>query len=117
MIFIITQEKSITNQFSIYNIMDKNQINEIVITTIKNYCEENDIQVELTKDTPLIGSARILDSMGLVNTIVDIETAFLDEDVEITLTSEAAMSGRISPFRSVGSLCNYIARQLGVEEE
>lgn len=97
--------------------MDKNQINEIVITTIKNYCEENDIQVELTKDTPLIGSARILDSMGLVNTIVDIETAFLDEDVEITLTSEAAMSGRISPFRSVGSLCNYIARQLGVEEE
>ena len=118
--------------------MDKNQINEIVISTIKNYCEENEIQAELTKDTPLIGSARILDSMGLVNCIVDIETAFLDEDVEISLvddestdrcpkicdedveislTSEAAMSGRISPFRSVGSLCNFIARQLGIEEE
>ncbi len=97
--------------------MDKKQINEIVISTIKNYCEENDIQIVLTKDTPLIGSARILDSMGLVNTIVDIETAFLDEDVEISLTSEAAMSGRISPFRSVGSLCNFIARQLGIEEE
>lgn len=97
--------------------MDKNQINNIVITTIKNYCEENDIQVELTKDTPLIGSYRILDSMGLVNTIVDIETAFLDENVEISLTSEAAMSSRISPFRSVGSLCNFIARQLGIEEE
>jgi len=99
------------------NNMEKKQINEIVISTIKNYCEENDIQVELTKDTPLIGSARILDSMGLVNTIVDIETAFLDENVEISLTSEAAMSGRISPFRSVGSLCNFIARQLGIEEE
>ena len=97
--------------------MDKNQIYNIVITTIKNYCEENDIQVELTKDTPLIGSYRIFDSMGLVNTIVDIETAFLDEDVEISLTSEAAMSSRISPFRSVGSLCNFIARQLGIEEE
>ena len=97
--------------------MNKNQINEIVITTIKNYCDMNDIQVELTKDTPLIGSSRILDSMGLVNTIVDIETAFLDEDVEISLTSEAAMSSRISPFRSVGSLCNFIARQLGIEEE
>lgn len=97
--------------------MDKKQINEIVIATIKNYCEENDIQVELTKDTPLIGSSRILDSMGLVNTIVDIETAFLDEDVEISLTSEAAMSGRISPFRSVGSLCSFIARQLGIEED
>lgn len=97
--------------------MDKAKINEIVISTLKNYCEENDIHADINKDTPLIGSARILDSMGLVNNIVDIETAFLDEDVEISLTSEAAMSGRISPFRSVGSLCNYIARQLGIEEE
>lgn len=97
--------------------MDKEKINEIVINTLKDYCEANDIQVEINKDTALIGSNKILDSMGLVNTIVDIETAFLDEDVEISLTSEAAMSGRISPFRSVGSLCNFIARQLGVEEE
>jgi len=97
--------------------MDKAKINEIVINTLKNYCEENDILAEINKDTPLIGSARIMDSMGLVNNIVDIETAFLDEDVEISLTSEAAMSGRISPFRSVGALCNFIARQLGIEEE
>jgi len=97
--------------------MDKQKINEIVISTLENYCEENNIEVELTKDTPLIGSARILDSMGLVNAIVDIETAFLDEDVEISLTSETAMSARISPFRSVGSLCNFIARKLGIEEE
>ena len=97
--------------------MNKQRINEIVISTLKDYCEANDIHIELTKDTPLIGSSRILDSMGLVNTIVDIETAFLDEDVEISLTSETAMSGRISPFRSIGSLCNFIARQLGIEEE
>lgn len=97
--------------------MDKQKINEIVFSTISDYCETNEIEVgEITKDTPLIGSARILDSMGLVNVIVDVETAFLDEDVEISLTSEAAMSGRISPFRSVGSLCNFIARQLGIEE-
>lgn len=97
--------------------MDKTKINEIVINTLKGYCEANDIQVEINKDTALIGSNKIMDSMGLVNNIVDIETAFLDEDVEISLTSEAAMSGRISPFRSVGSLCNFIARQLGIEEE
>jgi acyl carrier protein len=99
--------------------MDKNQINEIVFNVINEFLSSNDIKVEgkINKDTALIGSARILDSMGLVNVIVDIETAFLDEDVEISLTSEAAMSGRISPFRSVGSLCNFIARQLGIEEE
>jgi acyl carrier protein len=99
--------------------MEKNQINEIVFNTINDYLSMNNVAIEgeLTKDTALIGSNRILDSMGLVNVIVDIETAFLDEDAEISLTSEAAMSGRISPFRSIGSLCNFIARQLGVEEE
>ncbi len=97
--------------------MDKQRINEIVIGILSDYCKENDIDVEITKDTPLIGSCKIMDSMGLVNTIVDIETSFLDEDVEISLTSEAAMSGRISPFRSVSSLCNFIARQLGIEED
>lgn len=98
--------------------MDYNKIHEIVITAINDYCESNNINCgKLGKDTPLIGSSRILDSMGLVNVVVDIETAFLDEDIEVSLTSEAAMSGRISPFRSVGSLCNFIARQLGIDED
>ena len=99
--------------------MDYNKIKEIVIAAIKDYCEMNQINLEceIEKTTPLIGSASILNSMGLVNVIVDIETAFLDEDVEISLTSETAMSGRISPFRSVGSLCTFIARQIGVDEE
>ncbi len=115
-LLVISPEHIFMNQL-ISNKMDKTKINEIVINTLKDYCETNDIQVEINKDTALIGSNKIMDSMGLVNNIVDIETAFLDEDVEISLTSEAAMSGRISPFRSVGSLCNFIARQLGIEEE
>lgn len=96
--------------------MDYKKIEEIVFDTIKNYCEEHGIVAELSQDTPLIGRARIFDSMGLVNVIVDIETAFLDEDVEVSLTSETAMSSRISPFRSVRSLCSFISRQLGIEE-
>lgn len=98
--------------------MEKQEINEIVVSSIRNYVQENGGgKTDVDKNTPLIGNARLLDSMGLVNVLVDIETAFLDEDVEISLTSESAMSGRISPFRSVGSLCNFIARQLGVEED
>lgn len=98
--------------------MDKEKIQEIVLNTIETYCASNAIALaeELTEHTPLIGSNRILDSMGLVNIIVDIETAFLDEGIEVSLTSETAMSGRISPFRSIGSLSSFIARQLGVEE-
>lgn len=96
--------------------MDRNKIDAIVFSVINDYCILRNITAVLSKDTALIGANKIMDSMGLVNVIVDIETAFLDEEVEISLTSEAAMSGRISPFRSVGSLCNFIARQLGIEE-
>jgi acyl carrier protein len=52
--------------------------------------------------------------MGLVSVIVDIETAFLDIGIEISLTAEAAMSSRISPFRTVSSLCNFIAEQVKI---
>ncbi len=97
--------------------MDRKKIDEIVYLIINDYCTINDIKADISKDTSLIGGNKIMDSMGLVNCIVDIETSFLDEGVEISLTSEAAMSGRISPFRSVGSLCNFIARQLGIAED
>jgi acyl carrier protein len=96
--------------------MDKIKIEKMVANAINEYCQINSIDAEIDNNTALIGSNSILDSMGLVNVIVDIESAFLDEDVEITLTSEAAMSGRISPFRSVGSLCNFIAIQLNINE-
>jgi acyl carrier protein len=98
--------------------MTKQEIENIVKRLLSDYCKNNqiEIEVEITKDTPLIGSGRILDSLGLVNLMVDIETAFLDEDIEVSLASESAMSSRISPYRSVGALCNFIAKQLGIEE-
>lgn len=113
---MICQRQNFTNLL-IYKVMDKKKIDKIVYGVIGEYCATNSLNIELTKDTPLIGGSKIMDSMGLVNTIVDIETAFLDEEVEISLTSESAMSGRVSPFRSIGALCNFIARQLDVEED
>ena len=99
--------------------MKKEEVFPIVREVIENYCLENDIYIEdeIDEHTPLIGSGRILDSMGLVHIVVNIETAFLDEDIEVSLTSESAMSGRISPFRTVGALCNFIATQLNKEGE
>lgn len=96
--------------------MDKKKIEEIVSNVINEYCQSNSIDIVVNKNTPLVGSNKILDSMGLVNVIVDIESAFLDEDVEIVLTSQAAMSARISPFRNVSSLCNFISKQLEINE-
>jgi acyl carrier protein len=96
--------------------MNTQQIEEIVILSLSNYIQNKGIQMKIDKDTPLIGSHSIIDSLGLVHLIVDIETAFLDENIELSLTSESAMSSKVSPFRSVGSICNFIAKQLNMRE-
>lgn len=97
--------------------MDKQTVEQIVYKSIEGYFLSRNIEININKDTPLIGSQSILDSLSLVSLIVDIEASFLDEDIEITLTSETAMSSRISPFRSVGALNSFIAKQLGVEND
>jgi acyl carrier protein len=68
---------------------------------------------DITEDTRLIGRESVLDSMGLVNLIVEIEQR-LEEDYEITviLADDRAMSQRSSPFRSVQSLTDYICQLL-----
>lgn len=97
--------------------MNSLKIEQIVIALLNEYCKNNGILVEIDKNTPLIGSNRIFDSLGLVNFIVDIETSLLDENIEVSLTSEIAMSAKISPFRTVGSLCIFIENQIGIANE
>lgn len=92
------------------------EIENVVSEVLSDYCTSHEITLVPDKNTALLGSQSICDSLGLVNLIVDIETGFLDRGVELSLLSEAAMSSRISPFRSVGALCNFIANQLGVEQ-
>ena len=92
--------------------MTREKIDQIVEQVVRDYCEENDIKAEVTQNTHLIGASSIMDSVGLVSTVVDIESALLEEGVDISLTSETPMSARISPFRTIGSLCSFIEREL-----
>ena len=60
-------------------------------------------------DTPLIGPAAALDSMGLVTLIVTIEARVADAlGRSVTLVSEQAMSRTHSPFRTLGTLAAYL---------
>ena len=50
-----------------------------------------------------------MDSLGLVNLIVSVEQNIEDDfDVSITIADERAMSQKHSPFRTVGTLADYI---------
>lgn len=66
-------------------------------------------QLDKTCDTVLFGKSGKLDSLGLVNLIVATEQKIEDEfEVTLTLADEKAMSQKTSPFKTVGTLADYI---------
>lgn len=91
---------------------------KIVVGAVKDLNEEllnHDLE-EPTKETKLYGANGSLDSLALVSLISDIEQNVSDFfGREIVLADERAMSLRMSPFRSVGTIVKYIESLL--EEE
>ena len=94
--------------------MERREITEMVIGSLwevlQERGEQNKFQKDdLTESSSLIGRESILDSMGLVSLIINIEPKFADREMVITLADERAMSQSKSPFRTVGSLAEYIS--------
>jgi acyl carrier protein len=90
----------------------RSQILDIVISSLEEVSSSNSNPPASTdENTRLIGQSAILDSMGLVSLIVDVEQ-IIDQDFGITLilADERAMSQKHSPFRSVQSLADYIVQ-------
>jgi acyl carrier protein len=78
-----------------------------------NEQQPDDAQLEKSFDTTLFGPDGTLDSMGLVNLIVTVEQRIDDVfDVPISVSDERAMSQRNSPFRTVGTLVDYVSMLL-----
>jgi D-alanine--poly(phosphoribitol) ligase subunit 2 len=64
-------------------------------------------------DVALIGQEAQLDSLGLVNLIVLVEEKIQQQfGVGITLVDERAMSQSKSPFRTLGTLAEFVEEQL-----
>ena len=62
-----------------------------------------------SKETVLFGSNGKLDSLGLVNLSIITEQIIEDNfAISITIADERAISQKHSPFRTVGSLADYI---------
>jgi len=97
--------------------MSKNdRIKLVIMNSIEeiNRQLENEHQLEKSTNTVLFGEDGKLDSLGLINLVVAVEQNIEDEfDVTITLADERAMSQETSPFRTVGTLTDYIEMLLG----
>ena len=78
------------------------------VDEINNQLSNNQQLTQFAK-TVLYGKNGQLDSLGLVNLLVIIEQNIEDEfDVSITIADERAMSQKHSPFRTIGTLADYI---------
>ena len=89
----------------------KNKILQSIYNSIDSLNAQLPIEehVEKSNSTALFGSGSKLDSLGLINLIVAVEKNIENEfDTTITLADERAMSQEDSPFRTVGSLTDYI---------
>ncbi len=64
-------------------------------------------------ETEIFGRDSLLDSLGLVTMVMELETRLEEEHgVTVVLASEKAMSRRSSPFRTLGALVDYIEAEL-----
>ena len=90
--------------------MKKKIINTIINSIMEiNQSLDNKIIVKDNSDAQLYGKKGQLDSLGLINLLVATEQNIEDVfEVTITIADERAMSQKHSPFRTVGTLADYI---------
>ena len=91
--------------------MEKEQIAQLIFNAIDEVNQLLPEQERLVKsiDTVLFGNKGKLDSLGLVSLIVAIEQKIEEAlEIPITLADERAMSQKQSPFRTIGTLADYI---------
>ncbi len=93
--------------------MDK--VIQIILDQIQQYNEIADTPIDTGagEESVLFGSGSPLDSTGFVSLMLDIEQAVSDAfQKDIALVDARAMSQKNSPFRTVGSLAQYISDAL-----
>ncbi len=92
---------------------------ETIIDTIYRVVDEVNLQqpdngqLEKSLDTVLFGRNGKLDSLGLVNFVVATEQKIEETlGVSVSVSDERAMSQRNSPFRTIGTLVDYVSTLL-----
>ena len=68
------------------------------------------VRVAKSLEAPLYGQGGHLESIDLVNLIIEVEEKVKDAfDVSITIADDRAVSSRNSPFVTLGALTNHVS--------
>ncbi len=96
------------------------RIDKLVFEILKAFGENENVAglENPTADTPLYGENGLLDSLALVSLIADLEAAIGERfEVEVTLADERAMSRKRSPFRTAGTLAEFVEEVVAEESK
>lgn len=99
--------------------MNIDDVKNILFEVVDEINDESAPDRKLAKslDTVLLGRQGKLDSMGLVRFIVATEQKLTEQvGVPLSLTDEKAFSQEHSPFQTVGTLLDFIIRELQIAE-
>ena len=78
---------------------------------------ETDGKLEKNELEEIFSADSKLDSMGLVNFVVSIEEKIQEHfNLNVTLADDKAMSQSRSPFRTIGSLAEYIENIVNIAQ-
>jgi acyl carrier protein len=87
--------------------MTREETIKLICSVYKELVPPEDLPATVNEATRLFGGA--LDSVGLVSLIVELEQQIADRDEgSITIADDRAMSQKRSPFRTIGSLADYV---------
>ena len=94
-----------------------NIIEEIIYPVIKDFKEDEGLNIEPSPDLVIFGEGSEFDSLTLVRFVIAIQEQILDvTDKTVVLATQQAMSRSKSPFRNVTTLAEYIEELLAEAE-
>jgi acyl carrier protein len=90
--------------------IDRTTALEIVLSALRDAVDQNGGDAAgVTEETVIVGPDAVIDSIGVVSLIVDIEQRLeMDHRISITLANDRAMSQRNSPFRTPAILADHV---------
>lgn len=98
--------------------IERSQAYEIVVASLNEVFVQNGMPAaeNITEETVLVGKDAVLDSLGVVSLIVEVEQRVESgHNVSVTLANDKAMSQKNSPFRTVGVLTDHVVAMVAQE--
>ncbi|MEO8680634.1 MAG: hypothetical protein ABI665_16400 [Vicinamibacterales bacterium] len=93
-------------------VLSDDAILEVVLGAMRtlNLARDAGAQLVVAPDAIVFGPGSPLDSLGLLNLLLDLEEDLQRAGCHVVLSDDRAMSQKRSPFRSVASLVEYVGQ-------